>query len=268
MTSERGHVQIGECRLAYRIDGDGPALLLVHAGIADGRMWNPQIGAFAEHYRVIRPDLRGYGETVRPDEPHANHADLQALLEHLDAEQAAVVGASMGGAAALDLCLEYPELVERLVLVCSALGGHESEDPWLAQKWKEAEDAYEGGDPAAAARIEMETWLAGPQRSLGDLSPDVVDRLRRMLLRSYELDVEVEELELSPPASARLAEIAAPTLVLSGAGDVTGMQRTADRIAEGIRDAEKRVLDDCAHLPNMECPADFNRVVLDFLGRS
>ena len=271
MTNETGTVAIGDCRLAYRVDGDGPALLCVHAGVADGLMWEPQLAAFEERFRVIRPDLRGYGETANPDEPYANHADLVALLDHLDVERAVLVGASMGGAAAIDLCLEHPERVSALVLVCSALGGTRSTHPWLLAKWEEAESAFEAGDLDGAARIELETWLAGPERSLDTLDTldaDVIPRLRSMLLRSYVLDADAEERELTPPACERLNEIRVPTQVLTGALDVPDMQAQSDLIVAGIAGAEKRQLADCAHLPNLERPAELTRVVLEFLDRA
>ena len=261
-------LETGRCKLAYRIEGRGPALLWVHAGIADGRMWESQVAFFAQHYRVIRPDLRGYGSTVKPAEPFAHHGDLRRLLEHLGVDTAVVVGASMGGAAAIDLCLEHPDLVGALALVGSALGGVAFTDPWLKAQEEAAEAAFDDGDVEAAAQIEMKTWLAGESRSLSDIDAGVTDRLKGMLLRSYELDVDAEERELSPPAASRLAEIRVPTLVIVGAGDVSDMHHIADLLANEIKGAEKFVVAGAAHLPNMEKSARFNRNVLQFLRRA
>jgi len=263
-------VPIGDCRLAVRLAGperDAPPLLCVHAGVADSRQWEPQVAPFAQRHRVIRPDLRGHGATPKPPEPYANHADLAALLDHLGIERTPVVGASMGGAAALELCLEQPERVSALVLVCSALGGVASTDPWLLAKWEAADAAFEAGDLEGAARIELETWLAGPERALADQDPALVDALRTMILGSYALDAEAEEREVSPPACERLAEIRVPTLVLVGARDVPDMRAQSDLIAAGIAGAEMRVLADCAHLPNLERPGEFAELVLEFLER-
>src|SRR3972149_5148331 len=106
---------VNRVELAYEEAGSGPPLLLIHAGIADRRMWDDTQGAFADRYRVIRPDLRGYGETPLPDGTYAHWRDAAALLRALDAAPAHVVGVSNGGSAALDLALEAPELVDRLV---------------------------------------------------------------------------------------------------------------------------------------------------------
>ena len=263
--SEIDFVEIGDCRLGYRSDGDGPALLFVHAGIADGRMWESQVADFARSFRVIRPDLRGYGETTKPTESFAHHEDLCRLLAHLGVRRAAVIGASMGGAAAIDLCLEHPQLVSALVLVCSALGGCEFEDPWLDKEASAADAAFESGDRETAARIEMETWLAGPKRSLDDVDQEVVRRLAEMLLRSYALHADADERELSPPAASRLGEIRVPTLVMVGAGDVVDTHRIADLLASGIKGTRKIVVKSTAHLPSMERSTEFNRLVEEFL---
>lgn len=265
MASDVRHLERGACRLGYRVEGHGAPLVLVHAGIADGRMWAPQLPSFTPHHRVVRPDLRGFGETVRPGEPFAHHEDLVALLDHLAIERAPVVGASLGGRVALDLCLEHPDRVGALVLIGSALGGHELSDPWVHARWKEADEAFAAGDREAAARIELETWLAGPHRSLDDVRGDLVGRLRAMLLRSYELDVEAEERGPTPPAAERLGEVRVPTLVVVGALDVPDMHAIAERLATGIPGARRLVLEGAAHLPNLEVPAALDRAVLEFL---
>ena len=132
-------------------------VLLLHAGIADRRMWAPQVEALeAAGHRVTAPDLPGYGET--PLEPGTiAYVDHVAAL--LDAP-AAVVGCSFGGSVALELALARPELVERLVLVGSSIRGWEWSE--AAEAGFAAEEALlEAGDVAGAARQQAELWL-GP----------------------------------------------------------------------------------------------------------
>lgn len=268
MSFDRGgmdHVEIGTCRLAYRRRGKSAPLLFVHAGIADGRMWDPQVRALERTHLAVVPDLRGFGHTVKPAEPYSDHDDLARLLDHLGLEGTVVVGASNGGAAALDLCLTRPELVAGLVLLCPALGGVAIEDPWLAEKWSEANRRYEAGDHEGAATVELETWLAGPERALDAIEPRRTELARAMLLRSYELDVDAPLLPLEPPACERLAEIAVPTLVARGALDVRGMHAIADRILDGVRGSRGIVFEGSAHLPSLEEPEAFERVLRGFL---
>ncbi|MDP8904766.1 MAG: hypothetical protein M3N29_05535 [Chloroflexota bacterium] len=85
--NESGYVAVPGGRLYYEVDGDGPALTLVHAGVAHLRMWDEQVAAWREQYRVIRYDTRGFGRTTTEDVPYSNRDDLRGLLEHLGVER-------------------------------------------------------------------------------------------------------------------------------------------------------------------------------------
>ena len=113
--------QVNGVELAYDDEGSGAPLVLLHAGIADLRMWDDVTPSLAERFRVIRPDLRGFGETPLPDGPFVYAADVVSLLDALDVGRAHMIGVSMGGHVALDVAIAHPERVERLVLVGSAL---------------------------------------------------------------------------------------------------------------------------------------------------
>jgi pimeloyl-ACP methyl ester carboxylesterase len=253
--------------LAHEVGGSGPALLLVHAGIADRRMWDDQVGPFAEAgWTVIRADLPGFGETAPPGGPVALWALLGDLLERLGVDRAVVVGCSLGGRAAVDLALAAPDRVRALVLVGSGLAGHRFEEPALHELWDQSEGAIKRGDHREAARVEVDTWVVGMDRDREAVEAGVRRRVTEMLLRAYahgEVDLE----EPDPPAAARLGEIAVPTLVLVGEHDRPDLHAIADALAGGIPGAERVVLGGTAHLPNMERPAEFNRVVLEFLAR-
>ena len=116
-------VTLNGARIHYERSGSGFPLLLIHAGIADSRMWEPQAKAWANHFDMIRPDLRGFGDSELPPEPYSERADVVALLDHLGVDRAHVIGCSMGGTLATDLAIEHPERVERLVLVAGGVSG-------------------------------------------------------------------------------------------------------------------------------------------------
>jgi 3-oxoadipate enol-lactonase len=253
--------------LAHEVGGSGPALLLVHAGIADRRMWDDQVGPFAAAgWTVIRADLPGFGETPPPDGPVALWALLRDLLDRLGVERAVVVGCSLGGRAAVDLALAAPDRVRALVLVGSGLAGRRFEEPALHELWDRREGAVERGDHQEAARVEVDTWVVGMDRDPGSVAPELRRRVEVMLLRAYAHG-EVDLQEPDPPAAGRLGEVAVPTLVLVGEHDRPDLHAIADALAGGIPGAERVVLGGTAHLPNMERPAEFNRVVLEFLAR-
>jgi 3-oxoadipate enol-lactonase len=251
--------------LAHEVAGSGPTLLLVHAGIADRRMWDDQVGPFAAAgWRVVAADLPGFGETPRPDGPVALWATLRDLLARLGVDRAMVVGRSLGGRAAVDLALAAPERVRALVLVGSSLAGRRFQEPALFELWDRGEAALERGDQREAARVEIDTWVAGVDRPPEAVGPEMRRRVTEMLLTAYahgEADLE----EPDPPAAGRLSEITAPTLVVVGNHDRPDIQAMAVALAAGIPGAERVVLDGAAHLPSMERPGEFNRVVLEFL---
>jgi pimeloyl-ACP methyl ester carboxylesterase len=261
-------IEANGVRLACDLLGDGPALVLLHGGHADRRMWADQLPAFAARCRVISYDLRGYGESSMPPGDFANHDDLAALLESLGVTRAALAGCSLGGKIAIDCALAYPALVSALVLVGAAPEGYDMD---------EVIDAYEAaiaapiaaGDLDRAAGIHLQYFLAGPQRTLEQVDPAVRRRAHAMARHIFERITSNAAAgrprPVEPPAVDRLAELRVPTLVIVGDQDLPELLASTDLLAEGIPGARKVVMPGVAHLPNMEQPDDFNRIVLGFL---
>jgi pimeloyl-ACP methyl ester carboxylesterase len=263
---ESSWAAINGARLFYRTAGDGPPLLLLHAGICDGRMWDDHIGDFARSHRVIAPDFRGFGQTKMVAGPFAHRHDLRALLDHLGVGRAILVGASMSGQTTLDFVLEYSSRVEALILVASALSGYRFMDAGTRAAWKASDAALEAGRHDEAAEIEMKTWVAGPRRSLDRIDPSVRQRVRDMLLQSYATPPDLgDEQPLDPPAVGRLGEVRVPTLIIVGDEDQPDVSVVAGLLESGIAGARKVVMRGAAHLPNMEQPTVFSRIAGEFL---
>ena len=206
----------------------------MHAGIADRRMWDDQVDPFAEAgWTVVRADLPGFGETPPPAGPVALWATLRDLLDRVGVDRAVVVGCSLGGRAAVDLALAAPERVRALVLVGSGLAGHRFQEPALFELWDRSEGALERGDHREAARVEVDTWVAGMDRLPEAVDPEVRRRVTGMLLTAYahgEADLE----EPDPPAAGRLGEVVAPALVVVGEHDRPDIHAMAGALAGGI----------------------------------
>jgi pimeloyl-ACP methyl ester carboxylesterase len=264
--SESGFVDVEGARLWHEVVGDGPPLVLIHAGIADSRMWDDQIAPFATRHRVVRYDLRGYGRSPAVAGSFAHWRDLRGLLAELDLERVALVCCSMGGSVALDLALQHPKLVAALVLVGTPPGGFEIFDEETPQLL-ELDEAFEAGDVARAAELDMQIWVDGPQRAPNEVDPAVRERALAMdtIALASEMAGLGEAEPLDPPAVERLGEIHAPTLVVVGDLDQPGILRAAALMAERIPGARTATIAGTAHLPNMEQPKAFSRVVLDFL---
>jgi pimeloyl-ACP methyl ester carboxylesterase len=263
---EGGFADVNGARLYYDVAGDGEPLVLAHAGIADRRMWDGQLEAFAERYRVIRYDMRGCGRSEAPTgASFSHHDDLRGLLDFLGIERAILVGCSIGARTAIDFALALPERVRALALVCPSVSGFESdEEP--PEEWDELVEADEAGDLERVSELEVRIWVDGPYRSQEEVDPAVRDLVREMNLIALRNEPDLgEELPAEPPAANRLAETRAPALVVAGALDRPEVGARAELLAASIPRAQKVVIDGTAHVPGMERPEELNRVVLGFL---
>lgn len=271
--SKSGFAEVNGTRLYYEIAGEGYPLVLMHGGIMDSTMWDDQFEAFAQQYRVIRYDLRGFGQSDLPDgsKPFSMRGDLRALLEFLNIERANVLGISMAGSIAIDFTLDYPDMVNALILVASGVNGFDYDAIQPEEEkamFQEIEAAFEGGDLEHAVELETRAWVDGPNRAPEQVDPLVRKRAYDMNLRNNRRAVGIEwptTQQLEPPAVERLSEIRVPTLLIIGDGDVREQIAVFDALATKIPGAQKAVMHGVAHLPNMERPAEFNQIVLDFL---
>ncbi|NES15665.1 MULTISPECIES: alpha/beta fold hydrolase [Micromonospora] len=261
-------IEVNGTQLAYDEAGSGSPVVLLHAGIADRRMWRGQLPALAARHRVIAPDLRGYGDSELPPAPFAHHDDVIGLLDALGIAQAALVGCSFGGRVAVDTALAYPERVSALALLGAPVSGHE----WTEETerlWNELVGDVDPEDFAATAQGEVRFWVVGPTREPADVDPELIRfavELDRRALAAEQALSAVEVGELDPPAVDRLGELRMPVLAGTGADDVADLRRLADRIAaEAPRGVRLPDVPDAAHLLPLERPEPVNAALLDFL---
>jgi pimeloyl-ACP methyl ester carboxylesterase len=270
--TEAGFVEINGAQIHYEIAGSGQPVVFVHAGIADRRMWDSQFDVFAERYRVLRYDHRGMGKSSMPPGPFALRDDLYALIRHFDMTPAALIGCSMGGSATLDCVLEHPEVARALALVGAGVSGNTLEPgDEMKRLWEQVDELAGKGDLDGANEIELRMWMDGVRRTPDQVDPAVRALVREMNLASFTRDAEHQQGQsqpLEPPAFGRLSEVRAPTLVIVGSDDQPLIVQTADILASQIPGARKVVMEGLAHVPNMEQPAAFNQITLDFLAEA
>jgi pimeloyl-ACP methyl ester carboxylesterase len=267
--TQAGFAEINGAQIYYEVAGAGQPVVFVHAGIADRRMWGPQFAAFAERYRVLRYDHRGMGKSSMPPGPFALRDDLYTLIRHFDKAPTVLIGCSMGGSAALDCVLEHSNAARALVLVGAGVSGNPQEpDAEMRRLWEQVDELTGKGDLDAANEIELRMWVDGVRRTPDQVDPAVRELVREMNLASFTRDAQHQQGQsqpLEPPAFGRLGEVRAPTLVIVGSDDQPLIVRTAEVLASQIPGARKVVMEGLAHVPNMERPAEFNQIVLDFL---
>ncbi len=249
------------------VQGDGDPIVLIHSGLGHLEMWDDQMPAFSKLHKVVRYDVRGWGRSQGPASDYSDHEDLKGLLDRLGIDRTAVVGCSSGGSIAIEFSLAYPEMVSALIAVAPAVSGHRLElDELMTQMRSASYEAFQAGDKALAAEFTAQLWVDGPGRSPAEVDPLVRKRALDMIYDTYELPERAAQPRgLEPPAAQRLSQISAPTLLLYGDQDVAPIATTIRMLEAKIPGAKKAVIQGAAHLPNMEKPEQFNRIVLDFL---
>jgi len=255
---EGRHLLVNGARLYVEEAGDGEAVIFVHGGLGDGRLWDAQFSWFSERFRTIRYDQRFFGRSEEPAEPYSLVDDLVTPFELLELETAALVGLSLGGQVAIDTALERPELVHALVPVCAAVSGYDDADAdELDRRFAEAVDS--GG---LERGIELALEVLAP---LG-ATPEI-RRLARENLRTEPLPQGAVPKREPLNAVARLDEISAPTLIVTGDRDVAAVGAIADLLERGIPGAERLRFDSDHYLPLREGTA-FNERVAEFSARA
>lgn len=257
---------LDDMALFHDVSGTGDCVLLLHAGICDHRMWDPQWSALTREYRAVRLDLPGFGGSTLPARPFAYHEAVLRLMDHLEIGRAVLIGASFGGGVALDLALAAPERVHGLILAAPAVGGAEY-GPEVEAFAEHEEALLDSGDLDAAAQLNVDFWLVGGARSADAVAPALRQAVFEMQRAAF--DVPVPEgcgsIKLDPPALGRLGEIAVPTLVMCGLHDTPSFIALARRGAAEMPNARLWERPETAHLPTLEDPAPATTRILDTL---
>ncbi len=254
---------VNDIDIFYRERGAGPSILFIHGFPLDGALWRPQMDALADEYHVIVPDLRGFGQSTPTKnatlEQHAD--DLHALMNALDVSHVVLAGLSMGGYVAFAFYRKYPDRVLGLALVDT----------------RAQPDTAEGRANREATALRVKKHGAGilADDLLENLlspttlqnAPDVAATVHEMIERQpvEGLVAALQGMAQCPDSRPLLAEIAEPTLVVVGADDTITPLADAKAMTDAIPGAELALIPQAGHLPNLEQPDTFNRILRDFI---
>ncbi len=266
--NQSGFAAIHQAQIYYETAGEGQPFVMIHAGIADSRQWNNEFACFSKHFQVVRYDLRGYGKSAPVDGEFSHFLDLVALLDYLNIDRPIILmGCSMGGGLAMDFALAQPSRVKALIMVDAGPSGLELDVPTPA-KFAEADKAYDLGDLDRVAELDTQIWFDGEGRT-----PGQVDQAMRQLVYAMDRNVLAQEAKhlgkrlpnAQSPAFKRLNELIAPVLVIVGQYDTPYMLAATEYMVENLPNARKMIIENAAHLPNMDQPNEFQRIVTSFL---
>jgi pimeloyl-ACP methyl ester carboxylesterase len=259
--NSQGFIPIEHGKLYYEKSGTGPPLIFLHGICLDHRMWKQQIDYFSKSYTCINVDLRGFGMSSVPDStPYSFHEDIKTLMDSLHvANPITFIALSMGGKAAINFCLAYPEHTRSLILADVAIDGYNFKDFNLERITRLARE--QGTAAANQLFLDEPVFASAKRDSL------VFIRLRQMIL-SYSGWQWIHRNPvhgLSPPAIGQLSQIKVPVLIITGEKDIPDFQQIADLLHKNIKQSLKKEIPDAGHMSNMEQPMIFNRLVDEFL---
>ncbi len=243
--------------------GDGRAIVLLHEGIADRRMWDREFPLLARDHRVVRYDLRGYGGSPPATSEFSPVADLVALLDHLGISRPIIVGPSVGGKIALDLALAHPEKVGALLLIAPGYSGMDYDhvpggkatferDETLS---KAAADAWAAGNLGGATEQLRQLWGSALTGSALELFQVMVRDNAKEVFEERSGRYETRE---GGPAASRLKESRVPTRLLVGDRDNPAMPHCANFLGRGIPGAKVQLVPGADHLLNLSRPDAFD----------
>jgi pimeloyl-ACP methyl ester carboxylesterase len=253
-------LEVDGAKLYYEECGSGPqAVVLVHDGVLHSAAWDDVWPDFCKHFHAIRYDRRGYGRSSAATQGYYATDDLAAILHHLKLKRVAIVGSSHGGEISINFTLNHPEMVEQLVLVGAVVGGMPYTKHFLDRG-----DAL--GKPLEKGDIKGAIVAANKDRYLIAPGNDAAKKRMADILSASPQDLTHPELELPVKAALpRLGEIHIPTLLLVGDADIPDVHAHAGALEAGIPRARRVVISDVGHLMYLEKPAEFSRIVIEFL---
>lgn len=256
-------IKLSEVSINYEIDGSGETVALINGLTMDVNGWIGQVGEFSKHFKVLRHDCRGQGKSDKPDMPYT-HAllakDLHELMDKLGIDRAHLVGISNGGMIAQVFALNYPEKVGKIVLVdtTSRISPivDRALDAWIA--------AAQAGGIALLFDIALPSLFA---ESFIEKNSELLKTLKELSIgrNTPEAVVNLAKGCKTLDVTERLSEIDKPTLIIHGEEDILIPLKHAAVLHEKIKGSTLRVIKDCGHVPPIEKPEEFNRLVIEFL---
>lgn len=258
------HVQVNGVTLSVEDVGTGPAVILLHAGVADQRMWDPQMDLLKDSYRVIRWDARGFGKTPHVPGPFSYAADVVGVMDALEVPEAMLIGCSFGGGTAIRVAAENPGRVSRLVLIGSGPYGYVRED-LVPPEAEEIDEAYGAKDWEKALALEVKVWILGRDREATDVDPQFLELSRDMIRSGMQPANGSQSVDGRTSDLGRLNQLTMPVLLVVGSEDTDYIMAAAHLLDSTLPVCRLEMIENAAHLPSLERAERFNKILSAWL---
>ena len=260
-------VQIDNFKMGYTDTGAGRPVVLIHGYPFTRTLWNEQIAVLSESYRVIAPDLRGFGESDSSDGPSTMNRmaqDVATFLDHLGIPRATIGGLSMGGYVALAFYKQFASRVRALILADTRAQADTEEAKQTREQ--QAEKALAEG--MAGIADAMLPKLLTPETV--SKRPEIVKRVRDMMLKTKSdgAAAALRGMAVRDDQTSLLSKITVPTLIIVGSEDAITPVADSEKMNQAIAGSRLVVLENAGHVSNLERTEEFNEALLDFLSDS
>jgi 3-oxoadipate enol-lactonase len=260
---------INGIELCYQTAGTGTPIILIHGHPFDHSMWDPQIIAFSKNYRVIAPDLRGYGKSNLPDPANTSFedyaTDVLRLADYLEVDSFHLAGLSMGGQVIMEIYRQAPSRVKSLILA----------DTFASLDTPEARQARD----ESAQRLEKEGMNGYAEEAIYKmLKSDHVASMPEVSAHVLKMMKMMSPVAAATAMRARsgridylnqvLPKINVPTLIIVGRQDEFTPVAKAEEMQQKLQNSRLVIIEDAGHMPNLEHPGEFNKALLGFLKKN
>ncbi len=264
-----GYITAGKMRVYFERHGTGKPILLLHAGLQDQRMWQPQVKYLSSYFDVITIDLPYHGKTSGNDTTTLVSEVIKAVLDTLHINKVSLAGLSMGTNAVQDFAIAYPKRVDKIMLISAGINGYDRKYPVdsLSMNWYlKFDKALKQKDTVEAAKEFTKAWAEGIYRSKDSLRQPVSKYVLNSTLstiRKHKL-AYWPKLNEHPSAINRISEIKAPTMIVNGDKDLPYVTSVSIYLQKHIPGSKQVVIKDVAHMLNLEKPQELNKLMKEF----
>ena len=265
----KGYIPVKDSKLYYESVGKGDPVILLHAGFLDHEMWEAQVKALKDNYKVITLDMPAHGLSERGVDTFLMKDALLTVMDSLSIQKASWMGLSLGAVVLTDFIISHPDRVNKAILVSPGINGYELKyqlDTFAKQYYPELVNALEKKDSAGAAEVFTRYWADGPFRAPTAMNTAVRNYVYNTTLATiYKFKVSGWPRLQRPPAIERIHEISVPLLVIAGDKDIPYILEASNVLVKAVPGSRKIIIPNVAHMLNMEKPNAFNEAVLQFL---